>query len=229
MATTMTTTAKKEIFLASVKGTDFEDINSSINVITVSNGVNFLLLSFYINFILYNYRFIYYGYENIEVNGTAVFVDRRYSFFWVLILIGMIRIVLYILYQWLADIIRYSWGIYELHKIMNIFFIIFDIIYILVLLFFGWTCNSSLIPENPCNDPINYCAAYGNVLTTLCKTGSYSAFSSNMLLPNITFTADFWFYVVFLILDIFQLWNANSYHLAVARFVISNNINNEKF
>lgn len=207
----------KNSFLGAIKGEDFSDVQSSKDVISVVGGIQYLIYSFYIVFVLYQYDF-YYGYENIQLLPNAVFVDMRYSFYWVFLFIQLFRIVTFFFYHWLTDLTRYSYWIYSFHKGLNAFYIIFDIVYLVVILISGLGCNASWWPDNVCNDP-NYCKALGYLHPTLCRTEDNNVINPNQLQVRLSFSLDFWFTFAFLMFDLLQMANAKSFHLAIIRFL----------
>jgi len=206
----------KTSFLENLKTEPETDLKASINVVTVSNAIHFLLFAFYVPFIIYHYPF-FYGYENIEL-VPSVFLDNRYSIFHIFLFIGLFRITMYILYQWNADLIHYSYQLFAIHKAMNIFYILFDIVYLVALLLFGWNHNSSSFPNNPANSD-DYCKAYGNLYPEYCRTEDYIALNPAFLFSRFNFTLDFWFTVGFIIADIIQFYNARSLHIAISRSI----------
>lgn len=192
------------------------DLDISSGVIGVSGLIYSIVVGIYVTFVIYGLQ-LYYGYENIERLPYAIFVDRRYNFFWFIYLFQVSRVIIYFLYMWSANKSTYSYWVYTIHKALNRIYIFLDVIFLLILLFLGWVHNSSWFPENPCNDK-KYCASFGNQWTTLCKTESYTAYDPKLLYSNQACTADFWLTCIFLIFDIIMLINAKSHHLTYVRY-----------
>lgn len=179
-------------------------INDHAIVILTCSVIYSIGISIYVAFVHLAYTNSYYGYMNPQAApGTAVFVDRRISYYWVLSVIFLGRLVLVILAMLAADYTKYSGWLFSLYNRLAVFYIIFDIVYILSLLFFGGNCNSTLFPSNPCNNG-RICSVYGNSLPSLCRNDSFTNAPANTLSPNVTFTADTIIIVFFLVLDILQ-------------------------
>lgn len=212
---------KNKLTKDSLQTQELENVIISRGVVGVSALIYSLIVGLYIVFVIFGNSSFYYGYENTERLPSAVFVDRRYNFFWFLYLFQFLRIFVYFLYIWSADwnpyAINYSFWVYTVHKTLTRIYIFLDILFILIILFLGWVNNSSWFPDNPCNDK-NYCAAFGNLWDTLCKTELYTALNPNLLYSNISCTYDFWFSIVFLIFDIVMYMNSKSFHLSIIRY-----------
>lgn len=196
-----------------------EDFMTGRKVITIFSLLHFLLYSAYLAIVLIGYgpNFIY-GFRNIQQLPQNNFVDLRYSFFWVILFIHLLRIVLYISYQWRTQIENYTYLNWKIHSTLVIFFLIVDLIYFLTLLFYNWTCNSSWLIVNPCNDNIQkYCQAYGNLYPSQCKQQDYTGLPYYELNSNIYFTIDFWFLLGFFFFDLIQYFYGISYHSSFIR------------
>lgn len=193
---------------------DRDDFMISRKVITLFSFIHFTFYSVYLGIILVGYgpNFIY-GFRNIQQIPQNNFTDLRYSFFWVVLFVHLSRIVLYISYQWRTQIENYTFINWKFHSILVIFFLIVDVFYFFILLFYGWTCNSSNFIINPCNDNLKqYCAAYGNYYPNYCKDEDYIGLPYYELKSNIYFTIDFWFLIVFFIFDVIQYFYSITYH-----------------
>lgn len=174
-------------------------------------------LAFYISFVHLAYKNSYYGYMNTQVsNGTAIFVDRRISYYWVLSIISICRILLIVVSFLLADFTKYSGWLFSLHRKLSVFYIVFDLVYFFSLLFFSGNCNSILFPSNPCNS-LYICAAYGDSWTSLCSTDSFTGIAARLLALNLTFTLDFITIIIFFVLDIIQQSIANNLRKVIKR------------
>jgi hypothetical protein len=201
---------------------EVEDIKVSVYVISAFSVIHFIIFALYTVFVFSKLDF-YYGYENLEKVPYAVFVDRRYNFFWVVYFIQLARIIVYFLYLLSADTTRYSYLVYILHKTFNRIYLFLDIIFIIILLVLGWIHNSSWFADNPCNSPL-FCNAYGNQYDTLCSANSYVATEPNFLESNQLCAADFWFTLTFLLLDIIMYLNAKSFHLNMSLYKLKEGI-----
>lgn len=201
-----------------------DDIGTSVNAISITNVVQGLFYLLYLNLVVMQYTsppFFYGLYDgDITVSPPGTFVDRRYSFFWVLMFIQVSRLITYIFYQLLATTQHYSRWLFEIHRILNIVFLVFGIIYFLILVvIYGLNCNSILWAENPCNSK-DYCKAYGNTFTTICRSTEFdSSFNPLTLTRNIIFTGDIIFAILFVCFDIVQLVIVQELKLSIARYV----------
>jgi hypothetical protein len=208
------------LFKNTLKGNDFYDISSSRNVITISNIIHLTMLSVYTMLVFLSYDF-YYGFENIE-NTISTFVDRRFSFVYVLLVLQILRVLLYMVYQWTADMTKYYELTYTMHKTLNVFYIVVNVIYIIVLIFNYIFCNNTLFPENPCNDP-RFCEIYGDEFPDLCRAEDHDPSSTITLQQRINFVLDIWFTLYFLITDVIQLFVEKSLNMAITRLLAFGN------
>jgi hypothetical protein len=196
-------------------------INRAINeqsllVIIIATLYGIAIAS-YISFVHLAYKNSYYGYMNTQVApGTATFVDRRISYYWVLSIISICRILLLIVSFLVADFTKYSGWLFSFHRKLSVFYIIFDLLYFFSLLFFSGNCNSILFPNNPCNS-VDICASYGDSWTSLCRTNSFTGTSVRLLPLTLAFTLDFIIIIVFFVLDIVQQSITNNLRKVIKR------------
>ena len=204
----------------------FDHIRASTAVITVINSIQFAAYGVYLIMVTFQYLF-FYGYLNMKllpISQPGTFIDWRYNFFWYLLFIQVGRLLMYFLYQWVANAARnFSWWVFAVHRGFTLVYIVFDLLNLIILLVMKWFCNVSFIPDNPCNDPINYCKAFGTTWPSLCPTGSFDpSFDPLSLKENFTFILDLFFSIGFLFLDIAQLPIASGFRTTLVRYVSFN-------
>jgi hypothetical protein len=195
-------------------------INEQALMVIVLSVIYSTFVALYLVFVHLGYSNSYFGYMNPQAfPGTAVFVDRRISYYWVLSVIFLSRLVLAIIAFLAADYTKYSGWLFSLHRRLSVFYIIVDIVYLCSLLFFGGNCNSILFPNNPCNSP-SICSVYGDTLTTLCRNDSFTGASLASLIPNGVYTFDSIVAVAFLVLDILQQGFVKSMKKTIKRYYL---------
>ncbi len=202
-----------------------DDITGAIDAVTVSNVIQGVFYALYINLVVLQYRRppFFYGLYDLTLSSTnspGTFVDRRYSLFWFFMLIQVARLLMYMFYQLLANTKQYSRWLFTIHQFFNVAYLVFDVVYLMFVIFaYGWNCNSVLWAENPCND-VNFCKAYGDILTTICRPDEHDpAFSPLLLVRNVIFTGETIFACIFIALDLMQLVVVRELKLSIARFV----------
>jgi hypothetical protein len=202
----------------------FDDIRIGKALLTLHSLINFIVFPIYLVFVVSKYRFAY-GYVNPDAAPTppGIFVDQRFDFFGVSLFISCNRWINYYFYSWITDSRVYSWWLFTFQRIIATAFFLYDVFYLILLLVYGFSCNSSFFPSNPCNDPNHYCSAFGNNYPSLCPKNSYDPYyDSNLLSPNITFTADFWFSIWFIASDLIILLASPAFRLTMRKFLIVN-------
>lgn len=204
-----------------------KDIGTVINFVSGLNGIQFVFYTFYVSAILLQYGSppFFYGFYDYQIttNPPGTFVDRRYSFFWVMSFLQITRLLLFSFFQLCATKTTYRRWIFEIHRFLNIFYIIFDVIYLLIMyLGYGFNCNSGILPENPCNSQY-YCKFYANVQPTVCKATEYDAsFDISNLNTNLVFIMERVTTIAFLIMDVLQLILASELRICIVRYIVSN-------
>ncbi len=201
------------------------DISSSIDAVTVINVLQASVYLFYINAVVMQYERppLFYGIYDLQmssVNPPGTFVDRRYSLFWGLLLVQTLRIFMYMFFQMLATTKMYSRWLFEIHRIFNILYLIFDALYLLLGFFlFALTRNTVAFPENPAHD-LGWCSTFGKVWTTVCRPDEYTGQSPLLLNVNGTFTLDLISAICFAGLDLVQFFVIKELRISIGRYVV---------
>jgi hypothetical protein len=199
---------------------EIDEEPDSVHIISVLFSTNIIFFAVYVIAVMFQYKSppYFYGYENLQINTSLPgdFVDRRYGFFWVLQFIQSLRYLYIIL---LGSMIILSQGRIKISHWMRIlfeaivvWFLIFDIVYLIVMWIHSINNNSIAYVENPCHDQLNYCTAYANYLPTICPTNSYDPlFDNKNLNINQTCRIDFYFNIVWFLVDLIGVWGVGTF------------------
>jgi hypothetical protein len=151
----------------------------------------------HVNFIFTKY------YPQFPVDHPGQSTDLRLSPVRLMFIFPMIRLPFGLSYIWLMRKIGSSIKINFFIIIFILAFII-EVVTLVVTFLFFWPIsnNSAYLPENPFNDPNNFCKAYASNFPDYCPYGSGTDFPGVDLLNNINFIRYFYFNIAFLILTI---------------------------
>jgi len=183
-------------------------LNRDIDAVTIVlkwlSIVMVILFGFYLVLVHLNTNFVH-GYLFIEAGLPGPFISRRYTFYYILLVIGTARYLVPITCLFMLADRRGLWR-KDLHRILTRAIVIADFVIGAVLLWYKCSCNAAIYPSNPCND-LRWCCVNFAANPDFCPNtaGCTPAVSEGDLSPNTTFIISLILSGVFLVLDFWQL------------------------